>query len=1002
MATTNVRRKLTAILSADVKGYSLLMAEDEEATVHTLTAYREVMSTLIQQFRGRVVDTPGDNLLAEFASVVDAVQGAVEIQRVLRAKNAELAENRRMEFRIGVNLGDVIEEGDRIYGDGVNIAARLEGLAAPGGICISGTAYEHIENKLPLRYEYLGEHTVKNISKPIRVYRAQTQADAAPAVSEGKKKLGLKRSYGAALIIAAIIVFGAAATIIFTNFWRSTAPPAEVSSDKQLPFPLPIEPSIAVMPFENLSGDTNQDFIADGLSENIIASLSKIPEMVVSSRNNTFAYKGKHIKAQQVAEELEVRHVLEGSIQKSGNRLRITAQLIDAVTGNHLWTEQYEREKMDLFDLIDEVTHEINIELLVKLMYGEQVRAWANGTKNREAWGHVSKTLNLPLTKEGNARAWKLLEKAVTLDPDYADAWALLSFTMLVDASVQWSESFDDSYKKSIQALQKALALDDSNPLAHAILSFFHGIRNQYEKAVTEGEKAIALGAKHGLVHALYANALERAGRPEEVIKLIKTAMALEPYYSGFYLDVLADAFYRIERYEEAFVTWKQLLNRSQPGGVEQINSLRGLSLASIELGRGEEARNYAEQLFDIVPNASISALPNVKGKYKDKGRAELERIWGALRKAGITPPLLSTAEEYNYKGPPAFTLRYPQGWTEVEYNNPEKVFEVKTLGGVIGFNVFVESIPKDIKLEDVGLKIAVPRLEKELNAKIKVVSNEEIELACGTKAYKTKMELDHPIRGILFQFILLSAFKDNKWVYNMAFTAGDTREIEELVESLRFVSIEIPTKCAIQHILLPENISYTFIDIFIGDEFDGDLPDDIETIQIRGPSGHLAISKKDFRWEADLKFFWVGIMGTPEIGNYTVQVTSKNASGTATDTQSVIRNLPLPDSNTFSPAKGEVLTSKTPTFSWGAVQADVPVYYMLEIFDIWGKVAYWGGYVEGMTSFTVQEGILLPGKSYLWRVRVGDSVAESHDWIKLQNVALHEKLGFSMAQSLE
>ncbi len=447
MTATGVRRKLIAILSADAQGYSLLMAEDEEATVRTLTAYREVMSSLIQQFRGRVVDTPGDNLLAAFGSVVDAVQCAVEIQHVLRARNSELAQNRRMPFRIGVNLGDVIEDDARIYGDGVNIAARLEGLAEPGGICISGTAYEHIENKLPLRYDYLGEHTVKNIPKPIRVYRAKTKFEAVPAVSVGKKR-GRQRWYGAALIAAAIIVIGAASLAIYTNFWRSSAPPAEVSSDKQLPFPMPIEPSIAVMPFENLSGDTDQDFIADGLSENIIACLSKIPEMIVSSRNNTFAYKGQYIKAKEVAEELEVRHVLEGSIQQSGNRLRVTAQLIDAVTGNHLWTERYEREKKDLFDLIDEVTHEISIELMVKLIHGEQVRAWANGTKNRKAWGLVSKTLLLPLSKENNALTRKHLEKAIALDSDYADAWALLSLTMLIEASMRWSESYNDSYKK--------------------------------------------------------------------------------------------------------------------------------------------------------------------------------------------------------------------------------------------------------------------------------------------------------------------------------------------------------------------------------------------------------------------------------------------------------------------------------------------------------------------------------------------------------------------------
>jgi hypothetical protein len=398
------------------------------------------------------------------------------------------------------------------------------------------------------------------------------------------------------------------------------------------------------------------------------------------------------------------------------------------------------------------------------------------------------------------------------------------------------------------------------------------------------------------------------------------------------------------------------------------------------------------------VPNISISALPNVKGKYRDKGRAELERNWSALRKAGIAPPLLSLAEEYKYTGPPAFTLKYPQGRTKFKFTAPEQVFKVETYGELIEFYVFVEGIPKDVKLEDVGLKIAVPRFEKNINAKIKVISNEEIELACGTKAYKTDAEWVHPTRGHLIQLILLSAFKDNKWIYNAAFTAGDTREIEELAESLRFVALEIPTKCAVQHILLPDSISYTFIDIFIGEEFSGNLPDDIETIQVSGPSGRLAISKKDFRWEADLKFFWVGIMGTPEIGNYTVQVTSKNGSGSATDTQTVVRNLPIPDNSTHSPSKGEVLTSKTPTFSWGPVQADLLVYYMVEIIDVWGNVAYWGGYVEGMTSFTLPEGILLPGKSYIWRVRVGDS----NDRNKLQNVALPEHLGFTMAQSIE
>ena len=292
MAEEKFRRKLTAILSADVAGYSRLMAEDESATVKTLETYREVMSTLIMQHRGRVIDSPGDNLLAEFTSVVDAVQCAVAVQKEFQARNTELPENRRMEFRIGINLGDVIEEGDRIYGDGVNIAARLEGLAAPGGICISKTAFDQIESKLPLGYEYLGEQTVKNIAKPVGAYHVLMEPRVTVA---GKEKRALQ---------------------------------------------LPKEPSIAVLPFANISGDPEQEYFSDGLTEEIITALSKVYNMFVIARNSTFAYKGKPVKVQQVGEELGVRYVLEGSVRKAGDRVRITAQLVDAATGGHLWSER--------------------------------------------------------------------------------------------------------------------------------------------------------------------------------------------------------------------------------------------------------------------------------------------------------------------------------------------------------------------------------------------------------------------------------------------------------------------------------------------------------------------------------------------------------------------------------------------------------------------------------------------------------------------------------------
>jgi len=297
MVPERLKRKLSAILSADVEGYSRLMAEDEAATVRTLNSYRATMTSLIEDHRGRVVDSPGDNLLAEFISVVDAVQCAVEIQQVLKAKNAELPENRRMAFRIGINLGDVIEEGDRIYGDGINIAARIEGLAEGGGICISGSAYEQIENKLALGYEDLGEHRVKNIAKPIRVYRVPME----PRVSRGKEA-GMRRWQKTTLAALAVLIIGTGAITVWNYLLRpSPPPPVEVASVEKKPFPVPKKPSIAVMPFENLSGNPELEYMADGISENIIATISKIPEMIVSARNSTFAYKGKRVKVQQVA-----------------------------------------------------------------------------------------------------------------------------------------------------------------------------------------------------------------------------------------------------------------------------------------------------------------------------------------------------------------------------------------------------------------------------------------------------------------------------------------------------------------------------------------------------------------------------------------------------------------------------------------------------------------------------------------------------------------------------
>jgi len=948
MATKGVKRKLAAILSADVKGYSRLMGEDEEATVRTLTAYREVMASLIGQFRGRVVDSPGDNVLAEFSSVVDAVQCAVEIQRVLKTRNAELPENRRMEFRIGVNLGDVIEEEERIYGDGVNIAARVEGLAEGGGICLSGSAYEQIENKLPLHYEYLGEHTVKNIRKPIRVYRALTEAEAARAVSRAKG-LGLKPWQWAALVV-----------------------------------------------FENLSGDPEQEYIADGISENIMATLSKIPEMFVIARNSTFAYKGKHVKVQQVAEDLGVRYVLEGSVLKSGERLRVTAQLIDAITGHHLWTEQYEREMKELFGLLDEITQEIAVALQVKLTHGEQMRMWAKGTDSLEAWRHVSKGISLfwLLRKEDNAKARELFKQAVELDPEYAAAWTWLAGSYLLDVALRWADSPSESYRRALQLTQKALELDDSNPLAHALLGEFHGHKGQYGKAIAEGEKAIALGPNNALVHWLLADTMQEAGKPEKAISLSKKAMRLHPHYPAFYLSTLAVAYHQTGRYEEAFATWKELLDRSRKGEYKVHDALSGMTLTCTELGREDEARTYAEELFKIKPNLSLTGLANVLKLYKT--RSQLERFWSALRKAGIVPPLLSSAVQFTYKGPPAFTLMHPEGRTEREFLSPEKVFKVEAYEGLIEFNVFVADIPKDMKLADVGPKGFAPVLEKDVGAEVEVLSNEEIELVDGTKAYRARMEWLNK-QKVLITLLLVSAFKENKWIYVAAVTVGDPGEIEQLAQSLRFMPLHIPIRGAIHHVHEPGDIFNTYIDVVIGEDFTGSLPDDVDTITVTGPKGDLPISKEEFLWIPQFRSFWIGMLGAPEIGTYTFTVTSGNVSGTAMDTQSVLRTLPIPDTSTFSPSKGETLSSKTPTFSWGAVDADVPVYYRLEIKTPWGDWVYRTDRLEGMLSHTVPADKLAAGQTYIWRVRVVDN----SDGIKVQNRSNSEWLNFTMAKSL-
>ncbi len=584
MAEESFRRKLTTMFSADVAGYSRLMSEDETLTVKTLTTYRGIMTELIKQHRGRVVDSPGDNVLAEFTSVVDGVQCAVAVQKELQARNAELPVDRRMEFRVGINLGDVIEEGDRIYGDGVNIAARLEALAAPGGICISKTAFDHIETKLPLGYEYLGEQTVKNIAKPVGAYQVLMEPRVTVAGAKEQKVL-----------------------------------------------PLPEEPSIAVLPFANISGDPEQEYFSDGLTEEIITALSKVSNMFVIARNSTFSYKGKPVKVQQVGEELGVRYVLEGSVRKAGDRVRITAQLVDATTGGHVWSERYDRNLEDIFALQDEITMKILTALRVTLTEGEQARLYDRGTENLDSFLKFLQGAQhfFRFNEDDNLVGRQMFEEAVTLDPKNSVAHIMLGWTHMMDVWYGSSESPGKSMERAAELAQKALALDDSLDSPHSLLCHIYLMKRQYEEAMAEGERAVALNPNGADAYAHVAMTLHYLGRQEESIALFKKATRLNPMPPNWYLWSLALTYRLMGQYGESIATVQKALKRNPDDLIAHIVLAGTYSLS----GHDDEACAEAAEVLRIDPQFSVEYFAKT---LPYKNQADTGLVIDALRKAGL------------------------------------------------------------------------------------------------------------------------------------------------------------------------------------------------------------------------------------------------------------------------------------------------------------------------------------------------------------------------------
>ncbi|NIM93756.1 MAG: tetratricopeptide repeat protein [Anaerolineales bacterium] len=584
MTAARAKRKLSAILSADVRGYGRLMGENELSTVETLTKYREVMTTLIQQYGGRVVDSPGDNVLAEFGSVVDAVECAVEIQRVLKARNAELPENRRMEFRIGINLGDVIVKGERIYGDGVNVAARLEGLAEGGGVCISGTAYDQIENKLAFGYEYLGEQRVKNIPKPVPAYRVTIEP------------LGTQ-----------------------TGSIKHLEPPDR--------------PSIAVLPFANISGDPEQEYFADGIAEDIITALSRFRWFFVIARNSSFTYKGKTVDVKQVAQDLGVRYVLEGSVRKAGNRVRITAQLIDAPTDHHVWAERYDRDLEDIFAVQDEITQSIVTSVGPEFLLAEMQRAQRKDVRSLDAWDCVMRATShhSRYTRQDVAEAQRLLRKAIDLDPLSTGAFCLLAFTHLMQVQFGWSESVDQSIQEAAKAAQRAVAIDDRDAWAHAALGLVDLISRRYDDAIQRLERAIDLNPSLANAYGALGQALALAGEYEAAVGQINKAIRLSPRdpFMVYWFGHLGMAAFAAERYDEAREWGLKTIreNPQFPGGHRLLAASCG------QLDRKKEAQTALNGLLLLMPGMTID---DVRKQVPFKKPGDMERYLEGLRKAGL------------------------------------------------------------------------------------------------------------------------------------------------------------------------------------------------------------------------------------------------------------------------------------------------------------------------------------------------------------------------------
>ena len=584
MGSQTVQRRLAAILSADVVGYSRLMGEDEAGTLDRLKAHRaECVDPAIAARGGRIVKLMGDGALVEFPSIVDAVECAIAVQRGMAERNADVPEGTQIAFRIGVNLGDVIIEGDDIYGDGVNVAARIQELANPGGVALSDIAHQQVEGKIEAAFVDAGEHTLKNIAKPVRVFRWAEGVDAPTS---------------------------------------DTAPLA-----------LPDKPSLAVLPFVNMSPDADQEFFSDGITEDIITELSRFRSLFVIARNSSFHYKGQSPKVQDVGRELGVQYIVEGSVRKAGNRVRITAQLVEAESGNHLWAERYDRELEDIFAVQDEVTQAVVTAIEPTLGSAERDRAHRKPTESLDAWENYQRGLwNIyRFAAQENTEAQSFFQRAIELDPNFAPAHAGLAYAIYLSVLLGFGADPASAPGEARAAAQRALTLDGDDAVAHAVVGRVHIMVGEHDAAIAASETAVALNPNLAMAHYSLGTALFYSGHYEEAILEVDEAIRLSPRDPMLwaFLNIKAAANLATERYEESLEL--ALASQRQPnaGVWAYVHEV----VALVQLDRIEEARQAFERVRAIKPDFDINfVVSHMRQTRATSGELHID----ALKKVGL------------------------------------------------------------------------------------------------------------------------------------------------------------------------------------------------------------------------------------------------------------------------------------------------------------------------------------------------------------------------------